>query len=345
MGIRAAVRAVTILFVASFASTSFAADKVRIGVLNTSGDIAVHIAVERGYFAAENIDAELILFDASAKMIAPLGTGDLDVGGGATAVSLFNAIDRKVGVRIVADKGRTEPGYVYQSLMIRSELVKSGRFKSLSDLKGLKIAQGAAGVGPWSVLNQAAIKGGVKYEEIEKVYLSFPQQIAALRSGAIDGSIMNEPFKTLAAREGVAVEFAPTEEFFSNYELSMLFFGDKFRTERPDVARRFMKAFLRGTRDYNDALADGRWRKDGGAEDIIRIFSQRLNTPIDLVRVITPQASDPDGKIFLESVRRHLSFFQQQGEVANKNLRVEDCIDLSFAEHAAKELGPYRRKN
>ena len=324
---------------------AYAADQVKVGILNTSGDIAVHIADAKGYFKQENIEADLIVFDASAKMIASLGTGDLDVGGGATAVSLFNAIDRKVGVRIVADKGRTEPGYVYQSLMIRKELIDSGRFKSYANLKGLKIAQGAAGVGPLSVLNQAAIKGGIRYADVEKVFMSFPQQVAAMRTGAVDGSIMNEPYKTLAAQEGVAVEFAPTEEVFSNYELSLLFYGDKFRQERKDVARRFMRAFLKGARDYNDALANGRWRKDGGADEVIGIVSKRLNMPEDLIRRITPQASDPDGQPKLESIRRDLAFFQEQGDVTNKALTVEDCIDLTFAEIAAKELGPYKRKN
>ena len=325
-------------------SPSAAADLVKVGVLNTSGDIAVHIANEKGYFKQENIEAELIVFDASAKMIASLGVGDLDVGGGATAVSLFNAIDRKVGVRIVADKGRTEPGYIYQSLMIRKELIENGRFKGYADLKGLKIAQGAAGVGPLSVLNQAALKGGINYADIEKLFMSFPQQVAALRTGAIDGSIMNEPYKTLAAQEGVAIEFAPTEDVFTNYELSLLFFGDQFRQQRADVAKRFMRAFLRGARDYNDALSKARWRTDGGADEVISIFSKKLNMPEQLVRKITPQATDPDGEPKLESIRRDLAFFQEQGDVTNKALRVEDCIDLSFARDAARELGPYVHK-
>ncbi|MDB5650127.1 MAG: transporter substrate-binding protein [Hyphomicrobiales bacterium] len=332
------------LVLATLSTPAGAADVVHIGILNTSGDFAVHIADAKGYFAQEGIQADLIPFDASAKMIPSLGTGDLDVGGGATAASFFNAIDRKIGVRIVADKGRTEPGYIYQSVMIRTDLIKSGRFKSFADLKGLKFAQGAAGVGPWSVLNEAAKKGGVKYSDIEKVYLAFPQQVAALQSGAIDGSIMNEPYKTIVAAQGLAVDFSPTEDFFSTYELSLLLFGEKFATERKEVAHRFMRAFLLGTRDYNDALSKGRWRTDGGADEVIRIFSSRTKTPEDLLHKITPQAADPDGKVALDSVRRDLAFFQEQGDVTNKALKVEDCIDLSFAEAAAKSLGPYTRK-
>jgi NitT/TauT family transport system substrate-binding protein len=142
----------------------------------------------------------------------------------------------------------------------------------------------------------------------------------------------------------LAIEFAPSEEVVSMYELSLLFFGDKLRQERADVARRFMRAFLRANRDYLDALENGRWRTDGGADEIIGIFSRKLNIPLDLARSITPQATDPNGKPALESIARDLAFFQEQGEVANKALRVEDCIDLSFAEAAARELGPWQRR-
>jgi NitT/TauT family transport system substrate-binding protein len=267
------------------------------------------------------------------------------VGGGATAVGLFNAIDRGIGVRIVADKGRTAKGYVYQSVLIRKDLVTSGKFKSYADLKGLKFAQGAAGVGPWSVLNEAAKLGGVRYADIDKVYMAFPQMVAALKSGAIDGSVLNEPFKTLAVDEGYAVEFQATNDFYPDYELSLLLFGDKFRTERADVAHRYMRAFLRAVRDYNDALANGRWRTDGGADEVIRIFAKRTGQPEALIRRITPQASDPDGRIAMGSVRKDLAFFQDQGDVTNKKMTADECVDDSFAAAAAKDLGPYHHRD
>ena len=125
---------------------AMALDRVKVGIINTIGDINVFIADEKGYFAKENISAEILSFDASARMMAPLGSGEIDIGGGSTSVGLFNAIDRGIGLRVVADKGRTAEGYVYQSLMIRKNLVESGKFRSLSDLKGLRIAVGAPGV-------------------------------------------------------------------------------------------------------------------------------------------------------------------------------------------------------
>jgi len=47
----------------------------------------------------------------------------------------------------VADKGSTPPGYGYQPLMVRKALVDNGTFKTLSDLKGRKVASSAPGSG------------------------------------------------------------------------------------------------------------------------------------------------------------------------------------------------------
>jgi NitT/TauT family transport system substrate-binding protein len=211
-------------------------------------------------------------------------------------------------------------------------------------LKGLKITVGAPGVGPLSVLNELAKAGGVNYADIEKVFLAFPQQVAALKSGAVDGSVMNEPFKTLVRQQGLAVEFAPTQDVYPNYELSLVLFGEKFQKQRPDVARRYLRAFLRGARDYNDVIANGRWKTDGSADEVISIFAKRTNQPVELIKAITPPASDPDGKIMMDSVRKDLAFFQEQGDVTNKTLTADQCVDTSLIEAVAKELGPYKPK-
>jgi NitT/TauT family transport system substrate-binding protein len=67
--------------------------------------------MEKGYFAELGLKVELVTFTNAATMIAPLGGGQLDVGGGAVSAGLWNAELRKVGIRAVADKGSTRPGW------------------------------------------------------------------------------------------------------------------------------------------------------------------------------------------------------------------------------------------
>ena len=322
-----------------------AADKVSVGVLLAAGDMGLFIADARGYFKAENLDVSLTHIDSAVRMMPSLGAGDLDVGSGATSAALYNAAVRKIDVRVVASRARTAPGYVYQGLVIRKDLVDSGRYKSYADLKGLKFAFASPGSTPHSSLNEAAKKGGVNIADISIIYMNFGAQVAALQSKVIDGTIMVEPYLSQVTASGAAVNVAPTEDYYPAAEVSLLLYGDRFTKERPDVAKRFMKAFLRGARDYKDAIANGRWKTDGSADDVIRIFAKGVNMPEAIIRAMTPQFPDPDGRLNVASLAMDLAFFKSTGDVQSKEITADAVVDASFAAAAASELGPYKPKN
>ncbi len=339
---RALIRAAA-LALPLFGASAFAADKVNVGAVGNSGDVGFYMAEAKGYFAAENLDVNFTVFDSAAKMIAPLGTGDLDVGSGAASAGLYNAATRKIEIRAVADRGRTAPGYMYQTLMLRKDLVDSGRVKDYPDLKGLKFAVAAPGVTALSVMNEALKRGGHTFADAEAISLGFPAQVAAFQGKAIDASMMVEPFATKLVNDGTAVRWKSTEDFYPNDQISMIFYGEKFAKEKPDVAKRFMKAYVRGARDYNDALENGQWAKSAKAEEVIAILSKKLGMKPELLREIFPHACDPDGRLDLASMRKDLAFFQAQGLVTNKDQKIETILDMSFVEAAVKELGPYKK--
>lgn len=343
--LRAAAFAIPLISAPNLAAPALAADVVNVGAVGNSGDVGFYIAEAKGFFREENLDVKLTVFDSAARMIAPMGTGDLDVGSGAASAGLYNAAARKIDIRAVADRGRTAPGYQYQTLMIRKDLVDSGRIKDYSDLKGLKFAAAAPGVTSLSVINEALKKGGLKYSDVEVVSLGFPAQLAAFQSKAIDASMMIEPFATRLVNDNVTVRWKSTEDFYPNDQISMIFFGDKFAKEKPEVAKRFMKAYVRGARVYNDALENGQWKKGGAADEVIAILSKNLKLTVEQIRGIYPHACDPDGRLNLDSMRKDLAFFQQQGLVGDKNAKVETIVDMSFVEAALKELGPYKPAN
>ena len=318
-------------------------EQVKVGAAWSSSDLPLLFALDRGYFKEEGLDVEAIHFDSGARMVAPLATGDLDVAGGATSAAFFNAADRGIAIRIVANRSAMAPGYRFQTVVVRSDLVRSGRFKSYADFKGMKIALPAAGIGSQVDIEAMARRGSIAYEDIEQVYLNFGQIVAGLRGKAIDGALMIEPYGSATAAEGFGEIIDTTQDLFPNEEISFLFYSDKFARERPDTARRYMKAMLRGARDYNDAITDGRWNDTPIAMEAARLLSRAVGMTPEQVRGSFPQATSPDGAINLDPLRKVLAFFQARGMVPSKTVTVEKVVDMSFAEAAAKELGPYRR--
>jgi NitT/TauT family transport system substrate-binding protein len=319
-----------------------AADKVAVGTGGSASDAPFYIAYDRGFFKDEGLDVDLIVLDSGAKVIAPLGTGELDVGSGALSVGFWNALVRGVKFRIVADRGHVEPGYLYQTVFMRKDLVDSGAFKSLADLKGKTMGLAAQGVTALSLLNEAAKFAGIKFEDVTPVYLSFPQQIAALQNKALDGTFLIEPQATVAVDAGYGVRFMDTNAFYPNQQISVIFYSEKFATQRKDVAARFMRAWLRGVRVYNDAIKGGKLA-GSGADEVVQTISKSFSMNAKLVREMYSQAVDVDGVVNGASIQKDLDFFLKQGWV-NGAVKASDVIDASFAETASAALGPYQRK-
>src|SRR6516165_3604106 len=100
-----------------------AADQVKIGIARTISDAGYYIADAMGFFRGDGLDVSITAFNSAAQMIAPLGTGELDVGGGTVSAGFYNAVGRGIGMKIVADQASIKPGYGYSSLMVRKDHV------------------------------------------------------------------------------------------------------------------------------------------------------------------------------------------------------------------------------
>ena len=248
---------------------------VKIGVVNLSTDVAFYIAEKRGYFKAEGLKADFAYFDSGAKMIVPLGTGALDTGGGATSAGFYNAVDRGIELRIVADKGMSVDGYDYKALVVRKDLIDSGAFKSLADLKGKKVAVVAQGAADESVLHQALLKGGLQDADIERVYIPFSQQLVALQNKGIDAAIAGEPDITHMLRTGVAVRFAGLSRFYP-HEAAYVLYSGKFVQ---------MLGEMTGVKD------------------------------LSIFRDAVPPYIDPNGALYMRALQTDLDYFKQIGLV------------------------------
>ncbi|WP_241673143.1 ABC transporter substrate-binding protein [Lacisediminimonas profundi] len=316
--------------------------EVRIGTNGVVSDGPFFIASRKGYFAEQGIKVTFVKFDAGPKMIAPLGTGQLDVAAGAISAGLFNAAARGINIKVVADKGSTPPGYDYLPILVRKALVDSGKVKSFKDLKGMKVAEAGKGGSQGSKLNEALKSEGLSYKDVQHEFISYPQHVAALMNGAVDAAITTEPSATQAVERGAAVRMS-MDKIYPDQAVAALFYGGQFIAKSPEIAKKFMIAYLKGTRVYNDALKDGKFAGPAG-EEVIQILAQDSNVKdVALYRKMTPNGNNPDGRVNEASMKKDLQFYKDQGFLEGA-ITVEQVVDHSFVNAALKELGPYKRK-
>ena len=331
-------RMLAIVWLVCAAAPLQAADKVQVGTTFSITDLPFFIAQSRGYFIDEKLTVEFINFDSAARMIAPLASGDLDVAAGGPSAALYNSIARNIGVRIVGDKSSTPPGRPGQTLLVRKTLIESGRVKTLADFKGLKIASAAPGSSAMGTLNRLYKLAGLGPNDIERVYLGFPQQIVALQNGAIDAALPTEPFASEAVRQGYAAPFMTDDQIYPGHQISVLIYSDLFRTQRRDVALRFMRAYLRGVRAQNAAIEDGRLTGPDGEEFISLITAQTPVKDRALLRNLRLSANDGDGALNVASLEEDFEVFKAEGLLEGK-IALRDALDPTFAQEAAASLG------
>jgi NitT/TauT family transport system substrate-binding protein len=222
---------------------------------------------------------------------------------------------------------------------VRKDLVQSGRYKSLPDLRGMTIATAAKGAGSESQLNEALKKGGLTFGDVNVVYLGFPAMRVALANKGIDGCVSAEPTQTQMLRAGL-VERASADVIYPGQQAAVVLYSESFAQKRVPVAKKFMLAYLRAARDYNDAVSDGSLA-GSKASEIVSILVKYTNIKDRAIyETMTPFAVDSDGKLNVSTLRNDLEFYRDR-RLVGPNVKVEDVIDLSFAAEAAKELGPY----
>jgi ABC-type nitrate/sulfonate/bicarbonate transport system substrate-binding protein len=160
----------------------------------------------------------------------------------------------------------------------------------------------------------------------------------ALNNRKVDIVLHNEPFMATTLEQGIAVKFRSVDEFYPYMQFSVILYGPHFARDNPDAARRWMVAYLRGVRDYNDAILKG-----VNKEEIVRLIMRQVTIrDASLFDKMAPIGLDPDGKVNGEGVRSDMRWFVERGLVQSPP-DLDRVLDSSYAEYAVSRLGPYQR--
>src|SRR5690349_11887550 len=186
--------------------------------------------------------------------MALLGAGRLDIASGAPSPTLFNAIARGLPVAAVADKGSLRKGFGFNVLVVRKALVDGGQFKGLPDLRGRVLGS----PNPASIVsfeNYLILKkAGLGPRDMTVEFVEFADQPAAMANGKIDAAVMVEPFATAAESRGIGKIVMPLDQILPDFQTAVIFYNRDWARTHSEDAQRWMVAYLRALRYYNEAL-------------------------------------------------------------------------------------------
>lgn len=325
---------ITCVFIAALSSQA-QNKKIKVGaspVLTTAG---VFLAQEKGYFKEEGLDVEIsILKSSGGQMTLLLSKGDLDVGAGNLTAGLYNAINEGLDFKIVADKGHVNKDIDSVALIIRKDLVDSGKYKELKDLKGLKIALTSIdGSSQQIVMDEILKKAGLQSKDIEYVKLSYPESNVALKAKVIDGVIQLDPYLTMALTGGYGSLVMPSNQVLTSQQSGAIFYSPQFMKNNPIEAVKFMKAYLKGVRLYNSALKD-----QTTMLEVVDLLKKHIKIEDEnLWLKLKPVGLKNNGSIDKKSIRSDLKWYNKNGYLS-KIPEEKDYLNTEFAKKASLEL-------
>jgi NitT/TauT family transport system substrate-binding protein len=311
---------------------------VKVGVLASISDSGIFIGYERGYYRDLGLELELETIPDPNTIGQLVNSNRLDVGGYGVNANPFMAVARGIGVKIVADKGSLRPGYGYSQAIARRDLWESGALRTNADLRGKTIARLSQCDSHDPVIQHLLDSVGLSRDDVEIVFMAFPDMNAALANGAVDLALQIEPLATLAIERGIASRFALGDETYPNQQIAALYYSPEFAAHT-DAAQRFMVGYVRALRDYNDAFAKGI-----GRADVAQILAKHTTVKdLALYDRIVPAGLDPDGRLNVAGMRDDVALYGRLGCITGDVADVSRVIDESYVNYAVGVLGPYQQ--
>lgn len=308
---------------------------IKVGMKQVVSDAGILIGMAKGYYQDVGIKIEAVQFNSGQEMINQLAAGQLDVGATVTASGLLNAMSRDIPVKIVADKGINVPGQGYYRLIIRKDLADS--VKDYADLRGKRIAVVGTASLDEICLARVLAKGGLTTKDIDmQVIRAFPDMLVSLGNKSIDAAMVIEPFVTQGMAKGFADPWKDPSEYDPDAQIALLVYGTSMTT-RPDVANRFMTAYVKAIRDYNDAFF-----KNQNKAEIIKILCKYsvIKEPA-LYEKMFPTGLNPDGYLRMSGIAADLAWYKENN-LLKSEIKLEEVVDNRYVDFAVKTLGKYQ---
>ena len=117
---------------AALGATQAQAESIKIGLSKLLSYPATPIAIERGYFKAEGIDAQMVFFDSAQPIAVAVASGDVDFGVSGLSAG-FYTLAAHGQLRLIASSAGEQPGF-YNLVFLGSNKAYDAGLKTAKDL-------------------------------------------------------------------------------------------------------------------------------------------------------------------------------------------------------------------
>lgn len=281
------------------------------------------IAEEEGYFVEEGLHVEYVDMNSGVETIPGLLQGDLDVSASTLNFSTLNGIKRGAQLKMVASSVYfAEDQCPTSALLTSKETADSGELASADGWRGKRIASSPTGIEGYYIdiiLN----KVGLSLDDVEVEDLPPPVLPEALQSGSMDFVHSSEPWITRIKDMANAEIWVAAKDVLPDSEYAVILYGPSFLEENVEGGERFMRAYLKAIRQYNEGKIDRN----------VEILAKYTELDPNLLRETCWPPIRKDGQINVDSVNQFQEWGLKRG-LLDDMVSEEDFWDSRFIDKA-----------
>ncbi len=287
---------------------------VKIGIVSpTFGHAPFYVARDKGFYRAEGLVGEVIVMNRDDLILQALVSDSIQFGN-ISPGAYFPARDQGLtDLKIIAGSFN---GTTYS-------IIANGKFKTLEQLKGAKLAVSSLQAGSTQVLKYILKQRGLVYPRDYSLIRAGGTTLrwAALQTQQVDGAILAEPVSVIAVEKGFA-NLGDAYKLVPGYQLAGVFIRAGWAAKNKDLTLRFLRAF-------HNAL---KWLHDNRAE-ALELLPKITTLPKQYVQsawetytnVVWPR----DARASVKGLQLVIDLMNEDG-LLKKPVKPEDVIDNSY---------------
>jgi NitT/TauT family transport system substrate-binding protein len=217
---------------------------LKIAILPILDALPLHVAQQQGYFAAHNLEVELVPVTSGPERDQLMQAGQVDgMINEIVSVMFYNQTETEVVIVRFA-RTATEDSPVFSILAAANSGIES-----VEDLAGVEIGISEATVIEY-MTDRVLENAGLTSEEIAKVAVPrIPDRLALLQSGELAAATLPDPVASLALLNGAALIIDDTT--LPEVGTSVFSFSVDTITEKPETVAGFLAAVEQAVSDLN----------------------------------------------------------------------------------------------
>jgi NitT/TauT family transport system substrate-binding protein len=304
--------------------------KIKVGLNPYTSYSPLFIAQDEGFFTEQGLQVEFVNFatGSDASSIPMLEQRQLDVAGQGPVTGLYNAIARNNAIRIVVDRGYLDPkGCTYIAMLAKPEWIAKNGTPTKESFQNLRASIDPKNFSAF-MFEKVLLPSGTALTDLQTGDIPPASLMASVEKGGVDFISTGEPWITRLSDTKKMAVWQAYQNVVPNMQYGFEIFGPSLLVDRPDIGKKFVTAYVKGIRQYNQ----------GKTERNLAIIAKYTKLEPELLKRACWPTMRNSGKVEVDTLLQFQEWASKKGLI-DKMVTAEQLWDPQFTDYANQQLG------